>query len=103
MATAAAANTWSNAAANVVREYLAALARGDKATAASYLQSGLPTETFLNASAHVLSVRAARVGAGSYSASADVQTASGEYYITFTLEPGPAGLQIVEHDWIKPQ
>ena len=84
-----------------MRAYLGALARGDKATATSYLLSGLPSETFMDQSARVLSVRADPIGKGSYKAAADVRTSTGEYYITFTLGPGPGGLQIADHYGIK--
>jgi hypothetical protein len=90
-------------AAQVVRYYLQALARGDRATATSYLAQGAPNETFMNAGSHIESIRSASVGTKQYKVTADVQTESGEYYVTFTLEPGPTGLQITEHYSIKPQ
>ncbi len=84
-----------------MRAYLAALARGDRATATAYLLRGLPTETFMNATSRVASVRAHSTGNGAYKATADVMTSSGEYFITFTLMPGPGGLQIADHYSIK--
>jgi hypothetical protein len=84
-----------------VRAYLSALARGDRSAAATYLTTGSPNENFMDATAHVQSVRAESTGSGSYKASAEVQTSTGEYYITFTLAPGPGGLQINNHFAIK--
>ena len=90
-------------AATVVRSYLKALSRGDRPGAAAYLAHGAPSETFMNSGSHIASVRSASVGPGTYKVTADVETASGEYYITFTLEPGPAGLEITDHYAIKTQ
>jgi hypothetical protein len=90
-------------AASLVRSYLGALAGGDKARAASYLAHGTPTETFMNSNSHIESIRSANVGAQQYQVTADVQTASGEYYVTFTVEQGPTGLLITDHYAIKPQ
>ena len=90
-------------ASSVVRSYLAALARGDRTTAATYLSHGLPSETFMNGDAHIESIRATSVGPERYHVTADVLTSGGEYYATFTVEQGPSGLQIADHYWIKPQ
>lgn len=90
----------SDQAAGIVRSYLGALARGDRATATSYLAHGLPGEVFMDQSARILSVRSTGDGAP-YHVSADVQTTTGEYYLTFTLEPGQGGLQIIDHYAIK--
>lgn len=78
------------------------MARGDRATATSYLEHGLPSETFMDAGARIVSLRPSAVGS-QYKVTADVQTSSGEYYITFVLEPGAGGLQIVDHYAIKTQ
>jgi hypothetical protein len=86
---------------SVVRGYLGALARGDRSGAAAYLAGSAPSETFVDSSARIQSVRAESTGQGTYKASADVQTSTGEYYITFTLTPGPGGLQISDHFAIK--
>lgn len=86
-----------------MRSYLGALARGDRTTAASYLATGLPSETFMNGNARIQSIRASNVGPQRYQVTADVMTSGGEYYETFTVEQGASGLQIVEHYWIKPQ
>ncbi len=87
-------------AAGIVRSYLGALARGDRATATSYLARGLPGETFMDSSARVVSVRPSTLGS-QYKVIADVQTSNGQYAVTFVLEPGTGGLQIVDHYSIK--
>jgi len=81
---------------------LGALARGDRATATTYLARGLPSEAFMDSSARILSVRPASAGGEQYKVTADVTTSSGEYYITFMLQPGTGGLQITDHYAIKP-
>jgi hypothetical protein len=90
-------------AAAIVRSYLGAIARGDRATATSYLAHGLPSETFMDASSRIESVRSSRLSKQQYKVTADVQTSTGEYFITFTVEPGPGGLQITDHYSIKTQ
>jgi hypothetical protein len=100
---AAVALTGGDQAAGVVRSYLGALARGDRAAASAYLAHGSPSENFMDSSAHIESIRSASNGSQSYTVTADVQTTSGEYYITFTVQPGPGGLQITDHYSIKPQ
>ncbi|MGC1382126.1 MAG: hypothetical protein WA814_14015, partial [Candidatus Baltobacteraceae bacterium] len=87
---------------SVVRSYLGALARGDRATAASYLAHGTPNEPFMNSLAHVATIHSASAGPQQYEVTADVQTPEGEYYVTFTLQQGPGGLQITDHYTIKP-
>jgi hypothetical protein len=87
----------------VVRSYLEALARGDRSTAASYLANGAPSETFMTSGSRIETIRAANVGPQQYHVTADVETASGEYFATFTVEQGPIGLQITDHYAIKPQ
>jgi hypothetical protein len=89
-------------AATIVRSYLGALARGDRATATSYLAHGLPSEGFMDANSRILSVHP-ESSVSPYKVSADVQTSTGEYFITFTLQQGTGGLQIVDHYAIKPQ
>jgi outer membrane biosynthesis protein TonB len=91
------------AAATVVRSYLAALGRGDRAGAAAYLASGSPNETFMDPAARVESVSSSSLGGGRYQVSADVQTATGEYYEIFVLQTGPAGLQITSHYPVRAQ
>lgn len=86
-----------------MRSYLQSLARGDRSTAASYLARGAPSERFMNSSAEIQSIRSASVGPQQYQVTADVQTSTGEYYVTFTVESGPTGLQITDHYSIKPQ
>ena len=100
---AAAATPVAGDPAGVVRAYLGALARGDRQTAAGYLSTGAPTESFMTAGSRIAAIRSTAVGAQQYRVTADVQTSSGEYYVTFTLAPGPGGLQITDHYAIKPQ
>jgi hypothetical protein len=87
-------------ASSVVRSYLGALARGDRATATSYLTRGLPGEVFMDSSARILSVRSSGSGDRQHVV-ADVQTSSGEYEVNFTVVPGIGGLQIDDHYAIK--
>ncbi len=85
----------------MVRAYLGDLSRGDRSGASGYLATGSPNEPFMDSSAKIQSVHADATGRGTYKVGADVQTATGEYYITFTLSPGPGGLQIQDHFAIK--
>lgn len=87
----------------LVRSYLQALARGDRAAASSYLASGSPNETFMTPDSRIESIRSSSVGPQQYRVTADVQTASGEYYVTFTVEQNPSGLTITDHFSIKTQ
>lgn len=96
-------NISSNDAGGVVRGYLSALVRGDESSAASYLASGLPTESFMSGAAKVVSVNSTKNGDGSFKVSADISTPSGEYFETFTVQSGANGLQITDHTAIKPQ
>ncbi|MDP9023768.1 MAG: hypothetical protein M3N13_00145 [Candidatus Eremiobacteraeota bacterium] len=93
----------TNDATGVVRGYLAALTRGDESSAASYLASGLPNETFMTTAARVVTVNTAKNTDGTFKVSADIQTPTGEYFETFTVATGSNGLQIVDHTAIKPQ
>jgi hypothetical protein len=86
----------------IVRSYLGAIARGDRATATTYLAHGLPSEGFMDSNSRILSLRPESAG-GQYKVTADVQTSTGEYYITFTLAEGTGGLQITDHYAIKTQ
>ena len=90
-------------AASVVRSYLEALARGDRGTASTYLAHGYPTEAFMNSESRIESISSANVGGQQYRVAADVQTSSGEYFITFTLQQSAGGMQITDHSAIKPQ
>jgi hypothetical protein len=87
----------------LVRSYLEALARGDRTAASSYLASGAPNETFMTPDARIESIRSSSVGPQQYRVTADIQTTSGEYYVTFTVEQNPAGLAITDHFSIKTQ
>jgi curli biogenesis system outer membrane secretion channel CsgG len=90
-------------AASVVRSYLNALAHGDRATASTYLAGGSASETFMSGEAQIESIRSTPQGNSSYLVTADVKSGGVEYYATFTVAPGPGGLQITDHYWIKPQ
>jgi hypothetical protein len=92
------ANTSEHASA-IVNAYIGALARGDSSTAAGYLASGLPTETFINpgVTVNVSDMRALRNIDGSYTVTAQIVTSKGTYIATFGLRMGPYGLQITEH------
>jgi hypothetical protein len=83
----------------IVRAYVASLARGDSATAAGYLASGLPTESFINpnVSVNVADLRTSRNNDGSYSVTAQIITSKGTYFASFTLRTGAYGMQITEH------
>ncbi len=91
----------TNQAAGIVRSYLGALARGDRATATSYLASGLPGETFMSSDARIVSIHSVQTTNAQYRVTADVRASTGDYYVTFTLEPGSGGLQIVDHYSIR--
>ena len=86
-------------AAAIVRAYIASLARGDSATAAGYLASGLPTESFINpnVSVNVTDLRASRSGDGSFAVTTQIVTSKGTYLASFTLRMGAYGMQITEH------
>jgi hypothetical protein len=90
----------ANHAAAIVRSYVASLARGDSATAAGYLASGIPDESFINpnVSVSLASVNAARNGDGSFTVTAQIVTSKGSYLETFTLRPDPYGMQITDHN-----
>ena len=90
-------------AASVVRSYLEALAHGDRGTASTYLAHGYPTESFMNSESRIESISSANVGGQQYRVGADVQTSSGEYFITFTLQQSAGGMLITDHSAIKPQ
>ncbi len=83
----------------VVRSYVQAVARGDRAAAANFLMHGSATEPFLSADSQIESIRSAALGDSRYNVTADVRTDSGEFRGTFTLEQGASGLQISDHYW----
>jgi hypothetical protein len=90
-------------ASSVVRKYLEAVARGDQSTAAGYLTSGLPSETYMSPSAKIQNISSDKNSDGSYKVTADVTTPKGEYFETFRVENGPYGYQISDHYTIKVQ
>jgi hypothetical protein len=57
----------------------------------------------MNGESQIESIRSAPLSGSQYRVTADVKASSGEYFETFTVAPGPGGLQIVDHYWIKPQ
>jgi len=83
-------------------ESAASLAHGDRSSASTYLAGGSPSETFMNGEAQIESVRAAPGSNSGYQVTADVKSGGVEYYGTFTVVPGPSGLQITDHYWIRP-
>jgi hypothetical protein len=85
-------------AASIVRAYIAALARGDSATATGYLASGLPSESFINpdVSVNVSDLRTNSSGDG-YNVTTQIVTSKGTYIAQFTLKMGPYGMQITDH------
>jgi hypothetical protein len=95
--------TAGDQATTVVRSYLAAMTQGDKEAASAYLATGQPTESFLNSSTAVQSVRSEALSGARYRVTADMRSGGTEYYETFTVESGPGGLQITDRYWIKPQ
>lgn len=95
--------TAADRAEGVARLYLDALSRGKTAEARSYLASGEPTESsFMDASAHIVSLRSSPNADGSYKVDADLTTSNGEYYVAFTVEVTPGGAVITDHTSIKP-
>ncbi len=83
----------------IVRAYISALAHGDSATAAGYLASGLPTESFINpeVSVNVADLRTSRNENGSYAVTGQIVTSKGTYIASFTLRMGTYGMQITDH------
>lgn len=79
--------------------YIGALARGDSSTAAGYLASGLPTESFINpnVTVNVSDMRSTRNSDGSFGVTGQVVTSKGTYLVTFTLRMGAYGMQITAH------
>lgn len=55
----------------------------------------------MDSASRVVSLHTAAAGASQYDVTADVQTSTGEYYVTFALAPGTGGLQITDHYSIK--
>jgi len=95
--------TGSSGASAVVRAYLSALMHGNRALATSYLESGVPTETFLQSGTIVNDVSATPNADGTYRVTADVVDPDNqEYFITFAVAPGAYGMRITSHYSIKP-
>ncbi len=83
----------------VVRSYVQAVARGDRAAAGNFLMHGSATEPFLSADSQIESIHSTALGDSRYNVTADVRTDSGEFRGTFTLEQGASGLQISDRSW----
>ncbi len=95
--------TGSSGASAVVRAYLSAMMHGNRALATSYLESGVPTETFLQPGTIVNDVSATPNADGTYRVTADVVDPNNqEYFITFVVAPGAYGMRITSHYSIKP-
>ena len=103
--TQSTAGSTSGRPASIVRAYLAAVLRGDEATATGYLSRGLPNESFYTGASKITDVETTHNADGSYTVAVDITAPTGEYYETFKLAEGPGGLclQIVDHYAIKVQ
>ena len=88
-----------------MRAYLAAVLRGDEATATGYLSRGLPNESFYTGASKITDIETRHHADGSYTVAVDMTSPTGEYYETFKLVEGPGGLglQIADHYAIKVQ
>jgi hypothetical protein len=87
----------------VVRRYLDALIRGDEKTAYDALGGSgtLSEQTFLDPSAHIVSVKVTRIDASNASVGCEVAAAKGNYYVTFRVTAATSGPYIATHDYIK--
>ncbi|MDQ2679657.1 MAG: hypothetical protein M3Y21_01350 [Candidatus Eremiobacteraeota bacterium] len=86
----------------LVRRYLGALIAGNPGTAQALLAGGSPTEqSFIDGRSTITSVTPNKNADGTYSVGAEVATAKGTYYITFTVSQEPSGLIITDHYAIK--
>jgi hypothetical protein len=90
-----------------VHAYLNALQRGDEDSAYAALggTAGTPglvlsEEAFMDRTARIVSIRATGTST-SATAHADVVSQSGEYVATYTLERGPRGPIIRNHDFTR--
>lgn len=88
-------------AASIVRSYVAALASGQESFAAGYLSRGLPNESFISAGSRIASIQSTQTGNGTFLVTAVIETAGGTYNESFTLQAGPNGLQITDHNPTK--
>ncbi|MDQ2871831.1 MAG: hypothetical protein M3R35_01735 [Candidatus Eremiobacteraeota bacterium] len=83
----------------VVRSYINALAGGNRDSAQQYLSSGsVDQDSFIDASAHIASLTSELNADGSRKVDVNLDTASGKYFITFTVTGG----RIADHTAIKP-
>ena len=83
---------------STVRAYIAALKRGDIATAESLLGAGVPTERSFITSTTVIESLSGEVQAnGRIKIDVQLNAASGLYLDTFQLDSGPNGYYIADH------
>ena len=79
---------------------------GDAARASTLLASsasGIGEERFIDAESRITSVVATPNADGTYKVEAEIVTAKGPYYDTFTVSRGAAGYAIADHYAIKVQ
>jgi hypothetical protein len=100
---------FASASAAVVRAYLAALARGDDASARASLDapsgsraSKLSEKEFAGPGMHIAKIEAHGTGDDAR-VDVDIDTPGGSYFAQFFLKRSPTGAAvIVNHDFIKP-
>ena len=81
-----------------MRTYIAALKRGDVATAESLLGAGVPTErSFITATTTIQSLTGELQANGRIKIDVQLNAASGLYIDTFQLDSGPNGYYIADH------
>jgi hypothetical protein len=85
--------------AGVVRAYINALANGNRVGAQQYLANGtVDQDSFIDASAQITGLRSSSNADGTAKVDVDLATASGKYFISFTLSDN----RITDHTAIKP-
>ncbi|GAC1421253.1 MAG: hypothetical protein NVSMB5_14310 [Candidatus Velthaea sp.] len=95
-------------ASSAVRSYIGALIRGDESAGYAALGGSagdrglaLSEEAFLDSSAHITSLRAAKVDESSATVECEIASSKGTYYATYHVTLGPRGATITQHDYIK--
>ncbi|MGH8163351.1 MAG: hypothetical protein ACREP1_03345 [Rhodanobacteraceae bacterium] len=84
----------ANGAAGVVRDYIAALANGNRTSAGQLLANGsVDQDSFIDASARITNLQTIRNADGTSRVNVDLQTASGTYEMTFIV----SGSRIIDH------
>ncbi len=92
----------------VVRNYVAALIRGDDRSANTALGRGpdaggnFAEQEFIDSKARITSMHTINNGGGNYTVETEVRGAKGLYFITFQVSKTPDGYVIGEHTYIKP-